>query len=101
MKETLLEEKKNSQQMHQDRKDESAEGFSPIQPEPLLDFASIQLMEAGTILDISKIEAGLSDRLFYSEEIGAELQQKISGISYQENEHISLRDLTDRLILGN
>ncbi|MCI8298756.1 MAG: M15 family metallopeptidase [Lachnospiraceae bacterium] len=39
------------------------------------------------------MEAGLTDSLFYSEEIGEKLQQRISGISYQENEHISLSEL--------
>ncbi|NBH13141.1 M15 family peptidase [Lachnospiraceae bacterium] len=50
-------------------------------------------MEAGSILDTSRIEAGITDSLFYSEELGTKLQQRINGISYQENEHIPLEEL--------
>ena len=86
-------DKRKTQQERTQSQSESTEAFSHKESEPVLDFASIQLMEAGTVLDVSRMEAGLTDSLFYSEEIGEKLQQRISGISYQENEHISLSEL--------
>lgn len=73
--------------------EETIEGFSHIEPEPVLDFAGIQLMEAGTVLDVSHMETDMVHSLFYSEELGEELQQRISGISYQENDNISFSEL--------
>lgn len=73
--------------------EETIEGFSHIEPEPVLDFAGIQLMEAGTVLDVSNMGTDMVHSLFYSEELGEELQQRISGISYQENDNISFSEL--------
>ncbi len=73
--------------------EETIEGFSHIEPEPVLDFAEIQLMEAGTVLDVSNMGTDMVHSLFYSEELGEKLQQRISGISYQENDNISFSEL--------
>lgn len=61
--------------------------------EPVLEFTDIQQMEAGSILDISRIEEGLTESLFYSEIPAAGVQQRIMGISYRENDNISLEEL--------
>lgn len=58
-----------------------------------LKFADIQRMEAGSVLDVSQIEENWTDLLFYSEELGQDLQQRIMGSSYQENENISMDEL--------
>lgn len=46
----------------------------------------IRKMDAGTILDISQIEGKRTDLLFYSEVPGTEVQERILGVSYQEND---------------
>ncbi len=76
----------------QEKKEESIEGVSYTDP-PSLDLASVRAMEAGAVLDTARIDENMIDSLFSSEEVGEELRQKISGISYQENDHISLGDL--------
>lgn len=55
--------------------------------------ADIQQMEAGSVLDMSGVAADLTEALFYSEELSAEVQQRIMGISYEENDNISLEEL--------
>ncbi len=59
----------------------------------ILDIADIKKMEAGSILDTSRLPATGVESLFYSEELSAEVQQRIMGISYQENDNISLGEL--------
>lgn len=61
--------------------------------ENILDVTDIQKMEAGSILDTSRLTATAVESLFYSEELSAEVQQRIMGISYQENDNISLEEL--------
>ena len=58
-----------------------------------LGIEQIREMDAGTILDVSQVEGGKTDLLFYSEEPGAQVQQRIMGISYQENDNISMQEL--------
>ena len=58
-----------------------------------LGIEQIREMDAGTVLDVSQIEDGKTDLLFYSEEPGAKVQQRIMGISYQENDNISMQEL--------
>ncbi len=53
----------------------------------------IREMDAGTILDISQIEGKSTDLLFYSEELDAKVQERILGISYQENDNICMEEL--------
>ncbi len=55
--------------------------------------ADIQQMEAGSVLDMSGVAVDLTEALFYSEELSAEVQQRIMGISYEENDNISLGEL--------
>ncbi len=59
----------------------------------ILTIEQIREMDAGSVLDISQIEGSRTDLLFYSEEPGAEVVQRIMGISYQENENISIGEL--------
>lgn len=65
----------------------------PEEAVPVFGFSEIEAMEAGSVLDSSKIEAEMEDRLFYSQEVSEEVSERISGISYQENETISLEEL--------
>lgn len=50
-------------------------------------------MEAGSMLDVSSLSQQDLDSFFYSEELSEEVQQQILGISYQENDNISLSEL--------
>lgn len=59
----------------------------------VLGVADIQEMEAGSLLDMSAVEADLPESLFYIEELSPEVQQRIMGISYQENDNIALGEL--------
>lgn len=61
--------------------------------ENILDVTDVQKMEAGSILDTSRLTATGMESLFYSEELSAEVRQRITGISYQENDNISLGEL--------
>lgn len=71
--------------------EERIESSSEI--EPVLNLADIQQMEAGSILDISRLEEGMTESLFYSEKPEDKLQQRIMGISYKENDNISIEEL--------
>ncbi len=55
--------------------------------------SKIQHMAAGTVVDVSNLSQEMLDSLFYSSEITEEVQQRIQGISYHENENISLIEL--------
>lgn len=66
---------------------------SSIEPQQNLEFSDVQAMAAGNILDVSELPQELLDSLFYSEELSEEVQQRIWGSSYQENDNISLAEL--------
>lgn len=87
------EQEENKKREFHKSHEESVEGLSHIEAEPVLDLANIQVMKAGAVLDISKMEQGMIDSLFYSEEIGDEVQNRILGVSYLENDNISLQEL--------
>lgn len=57
------------------------------------DIAAIQQMPAGTVLDHSTLPAEMADRLFCSMELPEDVRQRIWGVSYHENENISLEEL--------
>ncbi len=59
----------------------------------ILKLSDIKSMEAGSILEINAQKADLAESLFYSEELSPEIQQRIMGVSYQENNNISLEEL--------
>lgn len=61
--------------------------------EQILSVAEIQMMEAGSVVDVSRMETQVLDSLFYSEVPGEEIVQRITGISYQENDNISMEEL--------
>ncbi len=50
-------------------------------------------MAAGSVLENSKLSQELIEKLFYSELPDSHLQQRIMGISYQENDTIALEEL--------
>lgn len=53
----------------------------------------IQTLAAGEVVNSAALEAVGTERLFYSTEITPEIQTRISGISYQENDNIGLFEL--------
>ncbi len=59
----------------------------------ILKLSDIKSMEAGSILEIDTQKTDLAESLFYSEELSPEIQQRIMGVSYQENNNISLEEL--------
>lgn len=58
-----------------------------------LSFADVHAMAAGSILDVSSLPQQELGSFFYSEELPWEVQQRILGSSYQENDNISLPEL--------
>lgn len=58
-----------------------------------LSFSDVYAMEAGSSLDSSSLSQQDLDSFFFSEELSGEVQQRILGISYQENNNISLQEL--------
>lgn len=52
-----------------------------------------ETLPAGSIVNPSVLEAAGIDNLFYSTEISEDLINRIQGISYQENDNISLSEL--------
>ncbi len=58
-----------------------------------LSVSDVHAMAAGSILDISGLPQQTLDSFFYSAELSGEVQQRISGSSYQENSNISLAEL--------
>ncbi len=58
-----------------------------------LELSDVQKMTAGAIVDVSGLPQENLDSLFYSLEISNEVQRRILGCSYQENETISLGEL--------
>lgn len=74
--------------------EEKEEGKETIaNDKKILAIEQIQKMDAGTIVDISQIEGKRTDLLFYSEEPGTEVRERILGVSYQENDNISMDEL--------
>ncbi len=61
--------------------------------EDYLNLSDIRNMEAGSILEMETLRADMAESLFYSEELSPEVQQRIVGTSYQENDNISLEEL--------
>lgn len=61
--------------------------------EDYLNLSDIKSMEAGSILDIDVLRASQAESLFYSEELSPQVQQRIMGTSYQENNNISMEEL--------
>lgn len=58
-----------------------------------LGIAEIRAMKAGSILDMNRIDGAVIEELFYSQEIQEDVRRRIFGVSYQENDVISLADL--------
>ena len=78
------------------------DGAEPEMKEPVQDsnafqqgaaFSEMDAMEAGSMLDVSNLSQQDLGSFFYSEELSGEVQQQILGISYQENDNISLSEL--------
>lgn len=88
--ETKTEQNQEQSQVNQDPPTESV---SNMQEVVTLSAAEIQMMEAGSIVDVSRMETQMLESLFYSEVPGEEIAQRITGISYQENDHISMEEL--------
>ena len=56
-------------------------------------FDSIRAMKAGAIVDTLSFSLELTRRLFFSEKIGDDIRDRITGISYKENDNVKLSDL--------
>lgn len=78
------------------------DGAEPEMKEPVQDsnafqqgaaFSDMDALEAGSIFDVSGLSQQDLGSFFYSEELSGEVQQQILGISYQENDNISLSEL--------
>ncbi len=54
---------------------------------------NVEILTAGDIVNSATLEVIGADNLFYSTEISQEIQKRIVGTSYQENDHIALSDL--------
>lgn len=61
--------------------------------EALETVGSTEPLSAGSIVSPAILENTGVDNLFYSTEISSEIQERIAGISYQENDTIALADL--------
>ncbi len=59
----------------------------------VLSLADVQQMAAGSILEESRLSQELIEKLFYSELPDSDLQQRVTGVSYQENDTIALEEL--------
>ncbi len=69
------------------------ESSGEIKEDGKLTFDDIRGMRAGDILDMEDADDDLIDSLFFKEEIGDEVMSRIMGISYKENNNISLGEL--------
>ncbi len=69
------------------------ESSGEIKEDGKLTFDDIRGMRAGDILDMEYADDDLIDSLFFKEEIGDEIMSRIMGISYKENNNISLGEL--------
>lgn len=81
------------QEQSQDKQESTIENVSNMEEMPALSVAEIQVMEAGSVVDVSRMETQVLESLFYSEVPGEEIAQRITGISYQENDNISIEEL--------
>lgn len=61
--------------------------------EALETVSTTESLSAGSIVSPAILENTGVDNLFYSTEISSEIQERIAGISYQENDTIALSDL--------
>lgn len=61
--------------------------------EALETVGTTELLSAGSIVSPAILENTGIDNLFYSTEISSEIQNRIAGVSYQENDTIALSDL--------
>lgn len=61
--------------------------------EALETVGTTESLSAGSIVSPAILENTGVDNLFYSTEISSEIQERIAGISYQENDTIALSDL--------
>lgn len=77
----------------QDKQEPPTESVSNMEETPVLSIAEIQMMEAGSVVDVSTMETEVLESLFYSEVPGEEIIQRAAGISYQENDNISMEEL--------
>lgn len=73
--------------------EDSLETGSAPESGEIPEFSDVQAMTAGEILDTDGVPQDTLDSFFYSRELSEEIRQRISGISWQENEHISLEEL--------
>lgn len=64
------------------------------QAENFLDIAEICALPAGTSVEIGMLPEESIDALFYASEITEEVYARINGCSYQENDNISLEELS-------
>jgi hypothetical protein len=64
------------------------------QTEEFLDIAEICALPAGTSVEIGMLPEESIDALFYASEITEEVFTRINGCSYQENDNISLDELS-------
>ncbi|MEY8237672.1 M15 family metallopeptidase [Lachnospiraceae bacterium 66-29] len=91
--ESQADQSEQNQEQSQDKRESSTEPVSNMQETSAFSIAEIQVMEAGSIVDVSSMEAQMLDSLFYSEVPGEKIVQRIAGISYQENDNISMEEL--------
>ncbi len=91
--ESQADQSEQNQEQSQDKRESSTEPVSNMQETSAFSIAEIQMMEAGSIVDVSSVEAQMLDSLFYSEVPKEEIVQRITGVSYQENDNISMEEL--------
>lgn len=91
--ESQTDQSEQNQEQSQDKRESFTEPVSNMQETSDFSIAEIQMMEAGSIVDVSSVEAQMLDSLFYSEEPKEEIVQRIAGVSYQENDNISMEEL--------
>lgn len=91
--ESQTDQSEQNQEQSQDKRESFTEPVSNMQETSVFSIAEIQMMEAGSIVDVSSVEAQMLDSLFYSEVPGEEIVQRIAGVSYQENDNISIEEL--------
>lgn len=91
--ESQTDQSEQNQEQSQDKRESFTEPVSNMQETSDFSIAEIQMMEAGSIVDVSSVEAQMLDSLFYSEVPKEEIVQRIAGVSYQENDNISMEEL--------
>lgn len=91
--ENQADQSEQNQEQSQNKQESTTEPVSNMQETSAFSIAEIQMMEAGSIVDVSSMETQILDSLFYSEVPGEEIAQRIAGVSYQENDNISMQEL--------